>query len=237
MVKKYIDFNTDKRKNAANSPRKGEMENLRKRVNVRLVNFARDYKKLSKPNFVSQEISSENFVVIHETKLVLTLDKAIYKGFSILDLSKLLMHEFDYNYIERKYNANLLFTSTDISVYEIEINDSYEHFYKDINTDSLAFEVETNGIYEALYKDKKLFDFSNYPKDSKLIDPVNKDVIGKMKDEFKEKITSEFVGLKSKTYALANVDNEENEKAKGINKSVVKNMKHKECIDALFNKK
>ena len=109
MVKKYIDFNTDKRKNAANSPRKGEMENLRKRVNVRLVNIARDYKKLSKPNFVSQEISSENFVVIHETKLVFTLDKAIYKGFSILDLSKLLMHEFVYNYIERKYNANLLF--------------------------------------------------------------------------------------------------------------------------------
>ena len=90
------------------------MENLRKRLSVRFVNIAKDYKKLSKPNFVSQEISSENFVVIHETKLVLTLDKAIYKGFSILELSKLLMHEFDYNYIERKCNANLLFTSTDI---------------------------------------------------------------------------------------------------------------------------
>ena len=58
-----------------------------------------------------------------------------------------------------------------------------------------------------------------------------------MEDEFKEKNISEFAGLKSKMYALANVDNEIMKKAKGINKSVVKNMKHKGCIDALFNKK
>ena len=66
------------------------MENLRKIINVRLVNNAKDYKKyVSKPSFVSQKIFSKNFVAIRETKPVLTLNKPIYVGFSILDLSKL----------------------------------------------------------------------------------------------------------------------------------------------------
>ena len=71
------------------------MENLSKRINVRLVNNAKDYKKyVSKLSFVSQNIFSENFVTIHEIKLVLTLDKPIYVGFSILDLSKYFMLTF-----------------------------------------------------------------------------------------------------------------------------------------------
>ena len=66
------------------------MENLRKKINVSLVNNAEDYKKYaSKPSFVSQKIFSKNFVAIHEVKLVLTLNKPIYVGFSFLDLSKL----------------------------------------------------------------------------------------------------------------------------------------------------
>ena len=44
---------------------------------------------MSKPSFVSQKIFSKNFVAIRETKPVLTLNKPIYVGFSILDLSKL----------------------------------------------------------------------------------------------------------------------------------------------------
>ena len=66
------------------------MENLRKKINVSLVNNAEDYKKYaSKPSFVSQKIFSKNFVAIHEVKLVLRLNKPIYVGFSFLDLSKL----------------------------------------------------------------------------------------------------------------------------------------------------
>ena len=49
-------------------------------------------------------------------------------------------------------------------------------------------------------KDKKLFEFSDYPRDLKFLDLANKRVIGKMKDEFKGKIISEFVGLKSEMY-------------------------------------
>ena len=86
------------------------------------------------------------------------------------------------------------------------------------------------------YKDKHLFDLSNYPKDSKIFDLEDEKVIGKMKDESKGKIKDEFVGLKSKMHSM-NVDDKENKTGKGINHNVVKNTKHEEYIDALFNKK
>ena len=82
-----------------------------------------------------------------------------------------------------------------------------------------------------------MFDFSDYPQDSKFCDPVNKKAIGKMIDKFKEKIITEFVGLKSKMYSLIAESSEEIKKAKGVNKNVVKNIRHKEYVDALFNKK
>ena len=223
-LKKCIDFNTEKRKPAANSFEKDffklmnnsvfgkTMENVRKRTNVRLVNSVKDYMKYtSKPSFVSQKIFSKTFVAIREIKPVLTPDKPIYVGFSILDLSKLLMCEFRYCYIKRKYNANLLFS----------------------DTDSLVHEIATDNVYE----DKDLFDLSDYLQGSTFFDPANKKVIGKMKDEFRGKIISEVVGLKSNMYSLGDVDNEENKKAKGVNKNVIKNIRHKEYLDVLFNKK
>ena len=87
------------------------MENLRKRISVNLVNNPKDYVKcISKPGFVSQKIFSKNFVAIHEIKPVLTLNKPVYVGFSILDLSKYLMYEFHYKYIRSKFNAKLIQT-------------------------------------------------------------------------------------------------------------------------------
>ena len=87
----------------------------------------------------------------------------------------------------------------------------------------MTYEIKTEeGIYEMFYKDKDLFDFNDYPEDSKFFDPVDKKVIGKMKDEFKGKIIHEFVWLKSKMYSLVTADNEENKKAKGVNKNYVK---------------
>ena len=133
-LKKYIDFNIDKRKSAANSFEKNyfkltnnsafgkAMENLRKRKSGKLVNNAKDYVKcISKPNFVSQKIFSKNFVAIHKIKPVLTLNKSIYVGFSILDLSKYLMYEFCYKYIKSKFDAKLLFADTGSLVYEIKM--------------------------------------------------------------------------------------------------------------------
>ena len=80
--------------------------------------------------FVSLKIFDKNFVAIYEIEPVVTFDKPIYSGFSILDLSKLLMYEFHCNYIKRKYNTNSLFTDTDSLFYEIKTEDVYEDFYK-----------------------------------------------------------------------------------------------------------
>ena len=141
-----------------------------------MLNIIKKY--VSKPNFVLQKQSRENFVAIYVIKPVLTLNKPIYVGCSILDCSKLLMYEFYYNCIKTKCNANLLFR----------------------DTDSLVYEIKTNDVCEDFYKDKDLFDVSDYPKDSKFFDPVNKNVTGKRKHEFKKKKNSEFVGLKPKAF-------------------------------------
>ena len=197
------------------------MENFKKKMYVSLAINVKDYINcVSKPSFLIKidKIFNKNFVAIHEIKPVLTLDKPIYAGFSILDLSKLLMYEVHYNYIKKNDandNATLLFT----------------------DTDSLVYEIETDDVYEELYRNKNLFDFSDYRQDSKFFNPANKNVIGKMKDEFKGKIIHEFIGLKSNMYSLIDVDGKENKKAKGINKNVLKNKNHIEYINFLINKK
>ena len=73
-------------------------------------------------------------------------------------------------------------------------------------------------MYEGCFKDRKLFDFSEYRVDLKFYDSTNKKALGKMKDEFKGQIITEFTGLKSKMYSLTRIDNKEVSKAKGENK-------------------
>ena len=101
------------------------------------------------------------------------------------------------------------------------------------DTDSLVYEIKTEDVYEDFNEDKHLLDFSDCPLDSKFSDPAIKKVIGKIKDEFKGKIISEFVGLRSKMYSLIIIDNEEVTKAKGVNKKI----RHKEFVNVLFNRK
>ena len=98
---------------------------------------------MSKPNFISQKIINKKVGGNHEIEQVLTRDKPIYVGLSILDLSKLLLYDFRYKYIGTKYdNSAKLF----------------------MDTDSLAYEIETN-VYKDFYENKKLFDFIDYAKD------------------------------------------------------------------------
>ena len=133
-LKKYIDFNTEKRKNAKNSFEKDffklmnnsvfgkTMENLRKRVDVRLVTNEKKLDKLTaKPTYVSSKIFNENLMAVHKVKEILTLNRPAYVGMCLLDLSKTLMYDFHYKYIKRKYGngARLLFTDTDSLTYEI----------------------------------------------------------------------------------------------------------------------
>ena len=159
--------------------------NIGKRINVKLINNSKDNARyVSKPNFISQKVFSKDFVAIHQIKSVLILDKINYVGFSILELSKLLMYKFHYEYVKNKFDAKLLFT----------------------DTDSLVYEIKGKDVYEKSFQDKELFDFRNYPVNSKYYDPKSNAVLGKMKDEFKGKIISEFVELKSKMYSLISVD-------------------------------
>ena len=101
------------------------------------------------------------------------------------------------------------------------------------DTDSLAYEIKSENVYNKFSKWKILFDFSNYPKDSKFFDETNKKVIGKMKDESEGKIIDEFVGLKSKMYSMKNIDGKESNTAKGVNIATEFN----EFRETLFNKK
>ena len=192
-MKKYIDFNTEKRTNAANSFEKEffklvidsaygkTMENLRKRINARVVNNKKDFwKYTSRPNHITHKIFGKNYAAIHEIKPVLTLNKPIYLGFTVLELSKWLMYDFHYNFIKKHFDAELFFT----------------------DTDSFTYEIKSEDIYDELFKHKNLFDFSNYPKDSQFFDQTNKNVIGKMKDVPKGKIIDGFVGLKSNMYSV-----------------------------------
>ena len=125
-MKKYIEFNTEKRMNAANSFEKDffklminsvygkTMENLRKRINVRLVNKEKDFLKYaSRPTHITHKILDKNFGAVYEIKPVLTLNKPIYVGFTVLELSEWLIYDFHYNFVKKHFDAELfLLTQT-----------------------------------------------------------------------------------------------------------------------------
>ena len=107
------------------------MENLRKRISVRLVTNEEDFLKYSgKPIRITHKIFGKNYAAIHEIKPVLTLNKPIYVGFTVLDLSKWKMYDFHYNFIKKNFDAELLFTDTDSLTYEIKSENVYEEFFK-----------------------------------------------------------------------------------------------------------
>ena len=101
------------------------------------------------------------------------------------------------------------------------------------DTDSLIYEIKTEDVHEEFYENKSLFDFSDYPENLKFFDPLSKKVIDKMQDEFKGRVISAFVGLNPKIYSPVTADNEKI----GVNKRVVKNIRHREYVNVLFNKK
>ncbi len=216
---KYIQLNTDLRTKGTTDFEKNffklmnnavfgkTMENVRRRVNVKLVTSESQLNKLvKKPYYKGVNIFSENLVAVHMERTVIRLTKPIYLGMSILDLSKMLMYDFHYGYIKPKYSddASLLFTDTDSLCYGIKADD----FYQDISGDVDAW-----------------FDTSNYNKDhpSKIPTGRNKKVVGMMKDECGGKQIVEFVGLQSKLYAYKMDEGEEEKKCKGVKKNVVRN--------------
>ena len=230
-LKEYIDFNTEKRTNAKNAFEKDffkimnnsvfgkTMENIRKRVDVRLVTDENKLLKMAaKPTYVSSKIFNENLVAVHKIKETLTLNRPAYVGMCILDLSKTLMYDFHYNYIKQKHDskAKLLFT----------------------DTDSLTYEIETSDVYQDFWNDKDKFDNSDYPQDSQYFNTTNKKVIGKFKDEAAGIPITEFVGLRSKMYSYMKDNQKGGKTAKGIKKNIIKNdIKHENYKEVLFNNK
>ena len=136
------------------------------------------------------------------------LNKPIYVGFTVLDLSKWFMFYFHYNFIKKNFNAESLFT------------DTY----------SLTYEIKSENVYEEFYRWKDLFDFSNYSKDSKFFDNANKKVVGKMKNEYGGVNIDEFV---ENVFNKKKINGSESSTTKGVNIATEFN----EFKDVLFNKK
>ena len=131
-----------------------------------------------KTKLMSSKIFDNNLVVIRKSKLALKLNKPSYVGMCILELSKILMYQFYYDYIKNIYGSNSRLFFTD--------------------TDSLMFEIKTEDVYEDFSSNKEMFNFSNYTSKSKYYDDSNKLVIGKMKDGNRGFPVEEFFGLKPK---------------------------------------
>ena len=188
------------------------MENLQKRINVKLVDNAKDFLKYtSNPTYITHKFFGKDYAAIHEIKPVFILNKTIYVGFTVLHLSKWKMYDFHYNFIKKNFDAELLFT----------------------DIDSLTYEIKSENVYEKCFKWKDLFDFSNYSKDLKFFDETNKNVIGKMKDEFGGVNVVEFLGLKSKMYSMKKTNGEECNTAKEVSIAT----EFDKFKDVLFNEK
>ena len=143
------------------------------------------------------------------------MNKPIYLGLSIFEISKLLIYEFCYDYMKPKYgdNVKLCYMDTDSFI----INIKTEDFCKDIAND-----VE------------KRFDTSNYEVDRPLSTGKNRKVIELMKDKLGGRVINEFVALRPKTYSYLTDDCKEGKKAKGTKKCVIKRMikfdDYKNCL-------
>ena len=227
-LKPYIDMNTELRKIAKNDFEKDffklmnnavfgkTMENVRKHRDIKLVTTDKKRSKLvSEPNYHAMNYISEDLSIIEMKRTKVKMNKPIYLGLPILEISKLLMYEFWYNYMKPKYgdNVKLCYMDTD----RFRMNIKTEDFYKDIAND-----VE------------KRFDTSNYECDRPLPTGKNKKVIGLMKDELGGRIITEFVAWRPKTYSYLTDGCKEDKKAKGTKKCVIKRMikfdDYKNCL-------
>lgn len=211
------DFEKDFYKLMNNSVFGKTQENLRNRVSVEVItNREKALKRICKPNFKRSMTVHEYLVIIHTVKSTLELNKPLYVGFSVLELSKLCMYEFHYKKMVPRYKDNLKLCFSD--------------------TDSLLYEVETDNIYDDILTDSNSYDFSDYPINHKNYSVKNKKVVGKFKDELKSILLEEFIGLWPKCYSVLQSDSNEKQTAKGVKSSVKKAfLRHHHFKDVLDN--
>ena len=231
-LKAYIDMNTELRKNAKNEFEKNffklmnnsvfekTMENVRNHKSIKLVTSDKRRKQLvSETNYHKK--FSDYLMAIEMKKSRVKMTKSLYLAMSILDISKVLMYKFWYDYISPKYgdNANLCDTDTDSFIIYIKTED----FFEDISND-----VE------------RWFDTSNYGKNDRILLPIgkNKKVPGLYKDELGGKITIEFVALRPKTYSYLDDYGNEHKKSKSTKRCVIKQkLVHQNLKNCFFSNK
>ena len=217
FMKKYIDFNNNLRAKAISAFEKDffkllnnsvfgkTMENVRNRVDIQLCRNGEKEKKIAtKFNFERCTIFSEHLVANHMRRKYVKLNKPIYLGVSILELSKTIMFDFHYNYTKPKFGnkSSLLYTDTDSLIYEFESED----IYKDISPNVL-----------------ERFDTSNFPKEhpSGIPTGLNKKVGGKMKDVCGGKLVLKFAAPRPKVYNILTEKDGEVKTRKGIEKKML----------------
>ena len=206
-LKPYIETNTELRKVAKNDFEKDffklmnnsvfgkAVENIRKHRDIKLLTTNKRRSKLvSEPNYHRINYISEDLSINETNNTKVKMNKPIYLGLPILDISKTLMYKFWYGYMKPKYgnDVKLCYMDTDSFIMSLKTND----FYKDIVNDV-----------------DKRFDTSNYEVNRPLPMGKNKKVIRLMKDELGGKIIMEFVTLRPKTYSYLTDDCKENKKA------------------------
>ena len=226
-MKEYIDFNTRLRTAAKNDFEKDfyklmntsvfgkTMENIRPHRDIKLVNNQKDYlKTVMPPNFKSGTLLGPDLMGCEMGKIKVVMNKPVYLGQAILDLSKLMMYEFHYDYMLPKYARK----GTSSSAGEAH-GSNIKLCYMD--TDSFVHDIETEDFYNNIAEDiEARFDTSGYC-DRPLPVGKNKKVIGLMKEELGGEVMKEFISLRPKMYSYG-VGNSEPKKCKGIKKCVVK---------------
>lgn len=219
-LKPYIDLNTKMRTKSTNKFEKEfyklmnnaiygkTMENLRLRVDIKLVNKwggrSGAGMLISRSNFKRCRIFTENLVAIELNKTKILMNKPIAVGMSILDISKITMYSFLYDFLKPKYGEKVNLAYTD--------------------TDSFVLDIETEDFYEDMRNNISMFDTSDYPWPNEYnIERKNKKIPGLFKDELNGTILAEFVGLRAKCYAVRTlVPGEGMKKSKGVKKNVLK---------------
>ena len=210
------DFEKDLFKLMNNSVFGKTMENIRKHRDIKLVKTDKKRSKLvSEPNYHTINLISEDLSIIEMKKTKVKMNKPIYLGLSILEISKILMYKFLYDYMKPKYGNKVKLCYTD--------------------TDSFIINIKTSDFYEDIASDvENRFDTSNYEVKRPLPMGKNKKVIGLMKDELGGKIITEFVTLRPKTYSFLTDDGKEDKKAKGtkkcVTKKIIKFNDYKKCL-------
>ena len=228
-LKPYIDMNTELRKATKNDFGKDlfklmnnlvfrkTMENIRKHKDIKLVTTDKKRSKLvSEPNYHTFNLTSEDLSIIEMKKTKVKMNKPTYLGLSILEISKILMYEFWYDYMKPKYGNDVKLCYMDM--------------------DSFIMNIKTNDFYEDISNDvENRLDTSNYEVNRPLPMGKNKEIIGLMKDERGGKIITEFVTLRPKSYSYLTDDGKEDKKAKGTKKHIIKMIKFNDSKKCLLN--